>query len=150
MKSLMKVAIMHCSKCFISWISGSCKKEWKRRVDGGSGGPVIMEMNDCNKGAREDPSPVLMKVRAVIWAKHSFLRLHFHFISKMLEETAQVAVAPIGHKSGLPQPRIVEAANPSEALIFVSLINHSSKVNGAADQLHDQFQGKGLSCRLPS
>lgn len=58
----------------------------------------------------------------------------------MLEETAQAAVAPVGHKSGLPEPRIVEAANPSEALIFVSLINHSSKVSGAADQLH-QFQG---------
>lgn len=60
----------------------------------------------------------------------------------MLEEAAQVATAPIGHKSGLPQPRTVEVASPSEALRFVSLINDSSRLDRAANQWHDQCQGK--------
>lgn len=122
------------------------KRQWVTVDD-----PVIMEMNHYKKGAmREDPSPALMKVRATIGAKYFFLSLRLPFISKMLEETAQVATAPTGHKSGLPEPRIIEAANPPEALRFVSLIDDSSRLHGAAYQQHDQCQDKSLFCRPPS
>lgn len=53
-------------------------------------------------------------------AQHFFLSLCLLFISKMLEEIGQVATAPIGHKFGFTEPRIVEAANLPEALKFVS------------------------------
>ena len=68
----------------------------------------------------------------------------------MLEETTQVATATTGHKFGLPELRIVEAANPPEALRFVSLIDDSSRLSGAANEQHNQCQDKRLSCRPPS
>lgn len=132
-------------------LEGHVKEDERAGSVGGSGGPVIMEMNHYKKGAeRKDPPPGWMKVRATMWAKHFFLSLHLLFISKMLEERTQVATAPTGHKSGLPEPRIFEAANPPEALRFESLIDDSSRLSGAANQQHDQCQDKRVSCRPPS
>lgn len=97
-----------------------------------------MKMNHFKKGARENPSN-----------QPSFPQPPTAFLSQNARGVSTGGISSNRAQPGTARTQISRSCNLPEAL-GTPLIGGFPELSGAANQQHDQCQGKGLSFRPPS